>query len=135
MTQDQENRPWALRLRQERSRLGLTQAELAQIGGVSKTSQVAYEAGSTNPDIAYLSRVREAGVNVGWVMSGTSEVGEVEWGLVNEILALIDEWVGERGKPPTASERGDLLRTLYAQFSGGRRIDSEQLNAFFRLVK
>ena len=131
----QEFRPFGKNLKIERLRLGLNQSEIAEIGGVSKATQVAYEADSTKPDAAYLSRVSEAGVDVHWLLTGRRAAPGVQWELIFDLLALIDEWMGERDKPTSSSERDDLLRTLYAQFSTDSRIDAEQLRATFRLVK
>lgn len=119
----------------ERLRLGLNQSEMAEIGAVSKATQVAYEADSTKPDAAYLARVSEAGVDVYWLLTGRRPAPAVQWELLFEILALIDEWVAERGKPTSVEERNDLLRTLYAQFCVENRIDAEQMMATFRLAK
>lgn len=119
----------------ERLRLGLNQSALAEIGGVSKATQVAYEADATKPDASYLARVSEAGVDVHWLLTGRHATSGVQWELMFNLLALIEEWIGERGKPTTSSERNDLLRTLYAQFCTDSRIDVEQMRATFRLVK
>ena len=134
-TKRQETRPFGKNLRTERVRLGLNQSELAEVGRVSKATQVAYEADSTRPDAAYLARVAEAGVDVYWLLTGRRLAPGVQWELLFDILGLIDEWIGERGKPTSASERNDLLRTLYAQFCADNRIDAEQMRATFRLVK
>lgn len=131
----QDSRPFGKNLRMERLRLGLNQSDLAEIGGVSKATQVAYEADSTKPDANYLSRVSEAGVDVLWLLTGRHATLGVQWELLFDLLALIDEWVGERNKPTSTSERNDLLRTLYAQFCADNRIDAEQMRATFRLVK
>ena len=131
----QENRLFGKNLKIERLRLGLNQSELAQIGGVSKATQVAYEADSTKPDAAYLARVSEVGVDVHWLLTGRRAALGVQWELLFDLLALVEEWIGERGKPTSPSERNDLLRNLYAQFCADNRIDVEQLRATFRLVK
>ncbi len=135
ITKRQEFRPFGKNLKIERLRLGLNQSEIAEIGGVSKATQVAYEADSTRPDAAYLYRVSEAGVDVHWLLTGCRAAPGVQWELIFDLLALIEEWMGERDKPTSSSERNDLLRTLYAQFSTDNRIDAEQLRATFRLVK
>lgn len=131
----QESRLFGKNIRIERLRLGLNQSELAHIGGVSKATQVAYEADSTRPDAGYLARVAEAGVDVLWLLTGRRAVSGVQWQLLFDLLALIEEWVAERGKPTSSSERNDLLRNLYAQFCADNRIDTEQMQATFRLVK
>lgn len=131
----QETRLFGKNLKIERLRLELNQSELAQIGGVSKATQVAYEADSTRPDAAYLARISEAGVDVHWLLTGRRAAPGVQWELLFDLLALIEEWMGERGKPTSPSERNDLLRNLYAQFCADNHIDVEQMRATFRLVK
>ena len=59
------------RLRAERQRVELTQGELAQVAGVSKTSQVNYEAGSRSPDAEYLSAIAGSGIDVLFVLTGS----------------------------------------------------------------
>lgn len=58
------------RLRDERSRLGLNQGEMAAIGGVQRTAQSNYERDDRMPDAGYLSLVAAAGVDVLYVITG-----------------------------------------------------------------
>lgn len=58
------------RLRDERGRLGLTQPALAAVGGVTKKTQVLYEAGERSPDAVYLAAVAAIGVDVLYVLTG-----------------------------------------------------------------
>lgn len=130
-----ETRLFGKKIRSERQRLGLTQAALAETGGVSKATQVAYEADATRPDIGYLSRIAEAGVDVLWLATDRRATSEVDWDLVDEVLELIEEWASERDKPTTRSERRDLLAALYAQFNHQGVADSAAAAAIFRLAK
>lgn len=134
-TKRQESRLFGKSLKAERLRLGLNQTALAEVGGVSKATQVAYEAGSTRPDAEYLSRVADAGVDATWVLTGRRAPLGIQWELLFEIRDLIDEWAAERGKPTPQAERDGLLRNLYAQFCSESCIDAEQVAATFRLVK
>ncbi|QEQ86088.1 XRE family transcriptional regulator [Pseudomonas sp. p99-361] len=58
------------RLKEERSRLGFSQTDLARVGGVGKTTQINYEKGERSPDASYLAAVAEIGVDVLYVVSG-----------------------------------------------------------------
>ena len=58
------------RLRLERERLGLSQLEFGGVGGVSRRTQVAYEAGEQTPNTDYLAAIRVAGANLGFVLMG-----------------------------------------------------------------
>ena len=50
-------KPFGQRLKAERLRLQLSQAQLADAGGVSKSTQVGYESNAYIPDLEYLARV------------------------------------------------------------------------------
>ena len=51
------------RLKEERSRLGFSQTDLAGVGGVGKTTQINYEKGERSPDAGYLAAVAGKGVS------------------------------------------------------------------------
>jgi len=121
-------------LRLERHRLGLTQSELAELGGVSKTSQVSYEAGASRPDSQYLSNVARAGVNVSWLLTGEVPVLD-HWDIVEELLELIAEWEQNRNKPTTVAERTEVLRLLYELYRSTGKIDANLAASAFRLAK
>lgn len=58
------------RLREERKRLGLNQTELALMGGVVKFTQINYEKNERTPDIDYLLKLHNAGVDVYYILTG-----------------------------------------------------------------
>ena len=57
------------RLRQERRRLGLSQREMGQIGGVAANAQGKYESGDRLPKADYLAALAGAGVDVLYVLT------------------------------------------------------------------
>lgn len=59
------------RLREERIRLGESQAALAAKLGVSKKSQTNYELGNSAPAADYLAEAARAGLDVAYVLTGT----------------------------------------------------------------
>ncbi|HEC54352.1 MAG TPA: XRE family transcriptional regulator [Gammaproteobacteria bacterium] len=66
------------RLRQERERLGLSQKNFGEIGGVEANAQGKYESGGRAPKADYLSRVAERGVDVLYVLTGTATPIQLE---------------------------------------------------------
>jgi transcriptional regulator with XRE-family HTH domain len=62
------------RLREERERCGLTQERMAQAGGVSKRSQIDYEQEKIEMKSAYLAGLAEAGIDIGYVLTGRRSV-------------------------------------------------------------
>ena len=60
------------RLREARDRLRLTQEQFAELGGVKRVSQHLYEQDARVPDLNYLLRLKEHGVDVGHLVLGNS---------------------------------------------------------------
>lgn len=67
-----------IRLREERERLGLSQTELGEVGGVRKQAQHLYETGARQPDMAYLSAIAAVGADVLYVLTGRRSQGVAE---------------------------------------------------------
>lgn len=67
------------RLRQERDRLGLSQEQFGELGGVKRSSQHLYEHDVRRPDADYLAKIHGAGADVGFLLTGrasASSAGE-----------------------------------------------------------
>lgn len=58
------------RLREERSRLNLTQKQMADLGGITKKSQHSYENDHRKPMSDYMSAIALSGVDVRYVLTG-----------------------------------------------------------------
>ena len=58
------------RLKEERKRLKMTQPVFAELCGVTKKSQVAYEGGELPIFAGYLEKAAAAGVDVGYLLTG-----------------------------------------------------------------
>ncbi|ARL36027.1 helix-turn-helix domain-containing protein [Burkholderia pseudomallei] len=58
------------RLREERTRLGLSQTAFADVAGITKTTQGNYETNKRSPDATYLSTVSRHGVDIQYVVTG-----------------------------------------------------------------
>jgi len=63
------------RLRDERERLGKSQRAFAELGGISKNTQLAYETGASSIPVDYLERLEEFGLDLSYVVTG-SRTGE-----------------------------------------------------------
>lgn len=59
------------RLRQERTRLKLSQSALGAIGGVETNAQGNYESGARSPKADYLLRISGAGIDINYVLTGS----------------------------------------------------------------
>lgn len=61
------------RLKSERKRLGMNQAQLGAAAGVTKGAQLNYESGERSPNVEYLQAVAAAGVDVVYALTGVRE--------------------------------------------------------------
>ncbi|WP_189836382.1 helix-turn-helix domain-containing protein [Sulfuriferula multivorans] len=58
------------RLRQERLRLGFSQAMFAEACGIKRTAQTTYESGKRSPDVDYLEAAGNLGIDIDYVIFG-----------------------------------------------------------------
>lgn len=58
------------RIRAARTRLGLKQAAIADLGRVSRATQVSYEAGTTEPNTTYLRALQSSDMDVPFILFG-----------------------------------------------------------------
>ena len=58
------------RLREERERLGLSQAEFGALLGISRGTQKNYELGANSLDLRYVAALEEHGVDAAYVLTG-----------------------------------------------------------------
>jgi transcriptional regulator with XRE-family HTH domain len=65
------------RLREERHRLGLNQADFSAVAGQKKHSQIRYEADERLPDGNYLRAISDFGADVLYILTGKKAVGGV----------------------------------------------------------
>ena len=87
------------RLREEREKLGFSQASFAEITGAHRKSQGNYEQGERMPDAAYLAAIAAAGADVLYILTG-SRSAPVAPSLSPRQRALLDNYdhTSEAGK-------------------------------------
>jgi len=61
---------FAKRLKEERERLGLSQAKFSEACGVGKTAQYTYEKGDREPSWSYMNAAEKLGVDVLYIFTG-----------------------------------------------------------------
>ncbi|MFJ3238310.1 helix-turn-helix domain-containing protein [Pseudomonas nitroreducens] len=99
-------------------RLGLSQTDLATIGGVGKTTQINYEKGERSPDAAYLSAAASQGVDVLYVVTGQKtpgdlgEIGPEEFDVLRFLRAMPEE------------DRRSVVRMVHAMFIASNQTPS-----------
>ena len=61
---------FSLRLKEERKRLGHTQASFAELCNIATVTQTYYENGNRKPDYVYLQLASDAGVDIYYLLKG-----------------------------------------------------------------
>ncbi|MEX6678220.1 helix-turn-helix domain-containing protein [Pseudomonas sp. W2Oct36] len=98
-----------LRLRQERTRLKLSQSALGAIGGVETNAQGNYENGTRSPKADYLLRIAQAGVDLNYVLSGNRSSADAM-----NMAAVIDP----EGKPDVYPHLTKVTHQLHRNLYG-----------------
>ena len=111
------------RLREERKRLGLTQTELAEAGGIRRVTVYLYEKGDRTPTVEFLDRLRSHGVSFEYVLWGerrpaVSSRRVVDAALASELYRLVDRYaVDSKGRSLHIDSRAELFDTLVSMAS------------------
>lgn len=120
------------RLRQERDRLGLSQADFASIGGVKRTTQHIYESDVRVPDVTYLENIRSAGVDLGFLLMNESasayrqEAFLLSHAALSNIYKVVDEFGrDEAGMLLPLSSRLRLFQLVCASVKERGAVDVE----------
>lgn len=122
----------ATNIKAERRRLGWTQQKMADIGGVSKRSQVGYESGARVPDANYLVNVADSGANTVNILFGedqpVSHARSFDWNAHDQILETIEDWLHSRQLQLPFEKKMQLLRLFIAHFEFTRQISLDYIH-------
>lgn len=111
------------RIREERQKLGLSQALFAEKAGIHRNTQANYESGSRRPDIEYIVTIMKIGVDVGYVLEGYDWFGSEEAdtplvGLGISLGRMLDKFDTRPGKVGLM-KLGDIDFNLLAEILEG----------------
>lgn len=105
------------RLKAARTSIGLKQIELAQAGGVSRATQMSYEAGTTEPTTEYLRNIQKTGIDISFVLFGIKTPESVaeasEWMMLHQAVEAIDDLFRLHRIHAPSNLRRRLVETLY----------------------
>lgn len=127
------------RLREERKRLGLTQARLAESVGISTPTQVGYELGARTPDANYLTAIEQLGLDERYIRTGThrnrAAVGALDWEFYLAVQTAGDRWFKkELGITLDRRESNEIARLLYEVTIDQHEIKESTVTRVLRLV-
>lgn len=122
-----------VRLKEERQRLGLSQRELAALGGVKRLSQGHYESGFRFPAADYLFRLSKVGIEVLYVLTGAransaTPAPGIDAEFLRRCMELIESESISRGVDPLDTSRMAIVTTLVYNRSLMKSFDPESRN-------
>lgn len=101
------------RLSEERKALGLSKTAFAKKLGIHRNTQGNYESGAREPEAAYLAAAATAGVDVGYVLTGTRA------DLANRILVhMVDVIIDTLGLAKRENEFWEICQQALAGLNG-----------------
>ena len=109
------------RLREERERLGMTQAQLSEVAGVRRMAQGLYESGTRAPTVKYLAAIAGAGVDLQYALFGQRATvpAENQRGLEKKIFELVEQFVQRQPDGQLGAEgRYAMFDFLRSEMSG-----------------
>lgn len=125
-------RTFGQRLRYERDRLGLSQADFAERGGVRRTTQHIYESDTRVPDLNYLERVQEAGADLAYLVlgerfpPGRQDTITLSYTTLSNIYRVVDEFCrDDDGHPLPLDSRLRFFQLLCASVKDRGSSDAE----------
>jgi transcriptional regulator with XRE-family HTH domain len=128
------------RLKEERRRLGMSQADFAALGDAGRASQFNYESGERSPDASYLAAIAEAGADIGYIVTGRhsdSNIAQgtvVDWALLERVIVGVEAFLSERKAKLRPDKKAALIRVLYAKFSEDKNLNQGRFKDFMEAV-
>lgn len=117
-------------LKSERLRLGLTQFELGQAGGVDRRTQYKYENGTSQPSLGYLLGVQGAGVDVSFVLFGRRSANLpriVDWALLWQAIEDVEIFISRHAPTCSSAIKREMVERLYTKCVESRSGDRSRL--------
>lgn len=117
------------RIRQARTRAGLKQSDLAQIGGIARATQVAYEAGTTEPTTTYLRKIQTSPVDVPYLLFGTqtqefldgvSQGSGIDWTLLQRCHEDVEFFCARFATDCPQNYRWQMVQQVYQSICAGK---------------
>lgn len=109
---------FGIRLTEERKRLGLSQSQLAEIGGIKRLAQSQYERETSSPTVRYLAAIAHAGVNLTKVLfcdlpSIEQQSSSEQYRIERQAFELVEEHVRQQPEGFLGAEARFALFQLF----------------------
>lgn len=111
------------RLKEERERIGLSQAELAKLAGTATRTQIAWEKGEQTPNAVSLAVAHQAGIDIGYVITGIASLNQKQSDIdvqnAFDAYQALDEALANAKKTMPADKKRLAAEALYQAVKAG----------------
>lgn len=121
------------RIKSERERVGCTQIDFANIAEITRLTQSKYENGATIPNLDYLQKIEEFGVDIQYIITGENSVyinRDEEFNnyarLAGECVTALEKHIQanpERFSHITPEKKGALVCAIFRASQPGKPIN------------
>jgi len=107
---------YGIRLKEQRIDFKLTQPELAEIGGVTRTTQLSYEKSRTSPPVSYWEKLYKKGFDIIYIITGVAHIQtlaeHMEWREKNHVMVKEPEQKDDPSYDDLKNQNGMLRKLL-----------------------
>jgi transcriptional regulator with XRE-family HTH domain len=123
------------RLKEARTSIRFKQSEIAEIGQVSRATQVSYETDITEPNTGYLRRIQRTGIDIPYILFGVhaeelypSIVSNknIDWELLQQAFEDVEFFCVKHAPSCPSSYRWKLVARLYESLLTAKLSSSEE---------
>lgn len=107
------------RLREERERLGLSQAQMAKLGGTATRTQVAWEQGDQTPNAVYLATASKQGIDIQYVVTGIRSITTDDVLAAFNAFQALDDALAKAKKTMPSDKKRLAAEALYQAVKEG----------------
>ncbi|MFJ5239516.1 helix-turn-helix domain-containing protein [Pseudomonas neuropathica] len=132
-----------MRLKEERKRLKLTQAEAGSLAGVTRESWSRYEGGGVSPGMEVLEAFALAGADVQFILTGTSASSrngpavkdvQIDVQRLERIAEMLEKAAQVAGKRWPMKKLAAIAAEVYNALSADQELNELQLERVLKLV-
>lgn len=127
------------RLREERERIGLSQAELAERVGFGRTTQHKYESGEASPALPYLIDIAKHGLDVQHILFNARDVEKTvevsdDFKRIQECFDLVGFFLMVNGPACPDHQRWAMVEELFKTYRSKERMNLTEVNHHLRTI-
>jgi transcriptional regulator with XRE-family HTH domain len=133
------------RLRAERARLGLNQTDFAALAGVTKKTQMLYEAGERVPDAHYMAAITQAGADMYYIITGQKIIdpnpvatgptwAPIDGDKLGRIIEMLETAAKQAGRRWPSKKLAEVAAEIYNALGHEQQFDEPRVERILKLV-